>query len=82
MSWVIRGFERDGDELTTEIEVDDLIREWFRATLDVSPKDPMFDVFPLPRDVLVRFLGFFGNTDFDQKEDFFLDYEVEPPESG
>jgi hypothetical protein len=80
MSWVIRGFEEKGDTLTTEIEIDDLIREWFRSALGVPSTDPMVDVFPLPREILGRFLGSLDVTIDEKREDFFLDYEVEPKE--
>lgn len=80
MSWVIRGFEEEGDMLTTEIEVDDLIREWFRSALGVPSADPMVDVFPLSREILGRFLGSLDVTIDEKREDFFLYYEVEPKE--
>lgn len=79
MSWIIRGYERNGEKLSTEIQVDDLIREWFRSSLGIVPADPMFDSFPLPTDVLATFLGSLGATISDEREDFFLDYDAEPP---
>lgn len=80
MSWVIRGFEENGDMLTTEIEVDDLIREWFRSALGVPSTDPMVDSFPLSKKILSRFLGSLDVTIDEKGEDFFLDYEAEPKE--
>ncbi len=80
MSWVIRGFEEKGDILTAEIEVDDLIREWFRSALCVPSTDPMVDSFSLPKEILSRFLGSLDVT-IDQKgKDFFLEYHIEPKE--
>jgi len=40
----------------------------------------MVDVFPLPREILGRFLGSLDVTIDEKREDFFLDYEVEPKE--
>lgn len=80
MSWVIRGYEQNGDNLTTEIQVNDLIREWFRSALYIASEDPMVDSFPLPMEVLDRFLGSLNVTVRNEKEDFFLDYDAEPVE--
>lgn len=80
MSWVIRGYERIDDKLITEIEVNDLIREWFRLELGVASTDSMVACFPLPIDILMKFLELLGTRANNKGEDFFLEYEADPHE--
>ncbi|MGI9004028.1 MAG: DUF7683 domain-containing protein [Pseudonocardia sp.] len=79
MSWVIRGYERDGEKLLTEIQVNDLVREWFRSALNIAATDPMVDSFPIPVDTLAAFLKSLGGTMKNEKEEFFLDYDADSP---
>lgn len=77
MSWVIRGYERDGEKLLTEMQVNDLVREWFRSALNVASTDPMVDSFPIPIDTLMTFLESLGVTINHEREEFFLDYDAD-----
>ncbi|MGI8647784.1 MAG: DUF7683 domain-containing protein [Mycobacteriales bacterium] len=76
----MRGYERTDDELITEIEVNDLISEWFRSELGVASTDSMVSCFPLPTDILTKFLELLGATVNNKGEDFFLECEAEPRE--
>jgi len=76
MSWVIRGFERDGDALVREIAVDDALRVVFRRLLDVPESDPMYDSFPLDQHALER-LAEMLMLEFDTtSENYFLEFDA------
>lgn len=82
MSWVIRGYDREGETLHREILVDDCLRSIFRAILGTPPSDPMFDSYPIDsaaRDSLEGLLQIELDSSSDE---YFLDYDAPPSSEG
>ena len=76
MSWVIRGYERNGELLRSERSLDDELREFFRSLLQLSPDDPLVDSYRIPEPLIRQLAGRFGidlEGDGDQK--YFLDWD-------
>ena len=73
---MIRGFEATGDGPVSEVSVDELLRDIFRAMLKVPDHDPMFDSFPLS-DLTAPQLGALLKCSLDDsKLVYFLEFDA------
>lgn len=76
MSWVIRAYDTSSD-LVKEIEVDGVLRQYFRSSLGVPDDDPMYDSYPMSRTLVAAFLALFDQPYVDNGDhDHFLDYDA------
>ena len=70
--WVLRGFDRDAEELVAEVELTDVPLEMVRKQWDLARSGPGYDAYPATGDRLARLRPYARGG----RLDYFLEYDA------
>ena len=73
--WVLRGFDRDTEELITEIELIGVPPEMVRELWDLPRSDPGYDSYPATEDRLALLIPYVRGGELNaDRLDYFLEF--------
>jgi hypothetical protein len=73
--WVVRAFAKSADHLAGEIALHDFTADVIRQFFNVAPEDPMYDAYPVSREIAEVLSPHLAEPLDLEKYDYFVEFD-------